>query len=476
MIDLSKPLSEEDLETNEAKEIFRDFFGIFLGKNRGIEEKVEQLKVIYETPVAVAEQPRVEVIESVVQVEKKGDFLSEPGNGESSRIEIIERPVIGRELNLHSITQYLQNNQVVGEEANGILATLSLANGIHVILEGDSGSGKSYLMKTVLGLFDGVYEIGLSSEQAIWRQADEINGSKILYVPELQKAVADKKNKVSGMIEFLKSLGEGKDPTRKVTNSDRTGVDTYRIEAEGKVFATTIATENDFKYDRELQRRFLILETDNSREHIDAIIRDKVSRRMIVGVGDDRASLEASLSERIEHIRRAENIHVINPFLGYLETTFPRVNKTQAYLDHYLNLFEAIGKFFSPDRRKLEVDDKSYVVLNLEDVFNGFQMYHPHFLRTLRSFNGDVEFNQEEPNWADCFRQGIYDIRLGEVGIRNGNQETLLREYPRIVDEWIYSQIEGSCIYTPDYKTGEVIEIADLAADKSRLLPAPTTY
>ena len=207
-------------------------------------------------------------------------------------------------------------------------------------------------MNNILKLFnqEEIYELQLASKQAVWQQTDQINSSKILYLPELQKAMANGNSKSASIIELIKNITEGKDAKRIVTNARRDGVDSYTIES-GKIIVSTIAKENDFKYDRETQRRFLILETDSSKEHIKDIIDSKVSRQINVDMTNHKQEIEDSIKERVEYVGSLKNVHVLNPFIGYIKNAFPLVDKTQSYLDHYLNIFSAWGKFFSPERK-----------------------------------------------------------------------------------------------------------------------------
>jgi len=405
--------------------------------------------------------------ETVVEEPTSGEF--NPFERKEPKLEDVVRkidvsttiPTFDYKLTPYTITKYLRSNKVVGEEANAALITVAIANGMHVLLEGDSGSGKSFVMENILEVFDGVYKLGLGSGQSIWYEADEINGNQVLFMPELQKAVADNKSKVSGVIELMKNLGEGKDASRTVTNKSRDGTETYTINS-GITIASTIAKENKFKYDRETQRRFLILETDQSNEHIGAIVQDKVSRKMNIDISDTKETIEKRLSERIQYVKDMEDVYVMNPFIGYLQEAFPIMKKVQSYLDHYLDLFDGWGKFFSPERESFEVAGKTFVMLNLEDVYNVFSMYHSHFMRTIQSFNGDEDIPQFEPDWVECFKQGVYAAGE-ELSVKlNGTEIKVGEQYPELVEEWVNNQLFGSKVYTTDYKTGENIEIADL--------------
>ncbi|MFT4303799.1 MAG: hypothetical protein ACMXYG_04480 [Candidatus Woesearchaeota archaeon] len=371
---------------------------------------------------------------------------------------------ISLELSPYSITAYMRNNKVVGEEANASLITVALANKKHIILEGESGTGKSYVMKTILGLFDGVYELGLASGQAIWYQTEQINDSKIIYLPELQKVVADKSNKVNGIIEFMKNLGEGKDAVKVTTNNKRDGVDTYTI-SSGRTMVSTIAKENSFNYDRELQRRFLILETDNSPEHIQQILDDKIQRKVNIDVSNGKKDLEHALIERVNYVMSvASDFNVINPFLDYMKSFFPITSKVQSYIDHYFDLFDSFGKFFSPSREIINIDGNNFVILNLEDVVNVYNMYHSSFIKTLESFNDDDSLDKflvDKPNWTECYKVGLDCLRKLTISYDN-EIVNLVEAYPDSIDSWINNQVLDGKIYVTDYISGESIVVADL--------------
>jgi hypothetical protein len=437
---------------------------------RVIDEPTEQIKTNEDfSEQTIETKSKVDGLGQILSSLTKSQRLDVEDHGENmAELEIpriITSDDIGKTIDAkitpYTIVRHLKNNRVVGEEANACLITIALANSMHTILEGYSGSGKNYVMDKILQLFNGKYELQLTSGQAVWYHADDINKSSILYLPELQKAVADRGNKTSGVIELMKSLGEGKDATRVVTNKDRTGVDTYVIKA-GKTIASTIAHENNFKYDRELQRRFLILETDNTPEHIEEIIKDKVSRKMIVDVSGTKEYVQRQLAERIEYTRGLENIRILNPFINYMQETFPVINKTQSYMDHYLELFEAWGKFFSPEREKIEIDDTTFVMLNIEDVYNVFQMYNPHFMRIMQSFNEDQEIPCFKPNWAECVRQGFQSAQDQLTILTDNGEINIGKNYPTLIEQWKRNQVYGSKVFIEDYKTGNNIEIADL--------------
>ena len=322
-------------------------------------------------------------------------------------------------------------------------------------------------MNNILKLFnqEEIYELQLASKQAVWQQTDQINSSKILYLPELQKAMANGNSKSASIIELIKNITEGKDAKRIVTNARRDGVDSYTIES-GKIIVSTIAKENDFKYDRETQRRFLILETDSSKEHIKDIIDSKVSRQINVDMTNHKQEIEDSIKERVEYVGSLKNVHVLNPFIGYIKNAFPLVDKTQSYLDHYLNIFSAWGKFFSPERKSFTVNNEKFVLLNLEDVYNVFTIYQPHFMRTIRSFNEGVEIPDFYPNWSECYKEGVKAAKESLNILLDEGTVNIGKNFETLIGDWNNEQVKDGKVYVVDYKTGTKKIIADLSYEK----------
>ncbi|MBI5390303.1 hypothetical protein HZB02_02345 [Candidatus Woesearchaeota archaeon] len=376
--------------------------------------------------------------------------------------EVLQPPSVSPAISPYDLTQYLRNCSVVGEEANGILLTVSLSSGMHTILEGESGSGKSHLMQAVLSLFpkSEVCTVEQVSGQAIWHFADQLNQARIVYFPELQKVVADRNRKHAGIVELMKSIAEGKDASRMVTNTSHDGVDTYCISKE-KTLVATLATENDFVYDREFQRRFLFLNTDASPQHIREIIDHKVTDRIAATLSSRYDPLEERLSSRVTELGHRDDLYVLNPFLPYLRRSFPNSSKTQAYLEHYLNLFEAWGKFFHDDHQQISLYGKTFVLLNLEDVYHVYSAYHDSFLRTLESFSGEQALHFS-PDWKTCFLEGV-SVANTLISVGDGTDRSVLgQEYPQLIAAWRDAQMEGSSIYARSYSTGERFILADL--------------
>ncbi|MFC1704977.1 hypothetical protein ACFLZ6_01460, partial [Nanoarchaeota archaeon] len=177
--------------------------------------------------------------------------------------------------NLYDVVKYFRNKGVVGEEGLGVAITLALINRASFGVEGYSGSGKTFITDKLIELVeDKVYRIGQASKMAVFGEVDKINGSEIIYIPELQKAMRDRN---SPIIEVIKDLTEGKDATRVVTKRGGKGTEEYRIKS-GVSVIYTLALENHFKKDEESSRRLIRFRTDSSTEHLNEIHGDKARK------------------------------------------------------------------------------------------------------------------------------------------------------------------------------------------------------
>jgi hypothetical protein len=370
-------------------------------------------------------------------------------------------------LTLYDIRRYFKNSGVVGEESLSIAITLAVINGISFGVEGFSGSGKTFVVDKLIDLLpdEWVYRCELSSKMAVFYDAEKINGHKIIYIPELQKAMNDKK---SPILEVIKNLTEGKEAKRTVTNSDRNGTRDYTIDKKEIIY--TLALENYLKKDEETARRMMILQTDSSKEHLDEIHEYKARKRFIIDPDvKNTESLKLRIREHIAAIAETENIRVFDPCSNYFKELIPKTQKSVGYIDHYYNLVDACVKFHLNSRETFEHDGARYIVANVEDHYNVFQMYFREFMKVLKSFADRMPQGQEkedaleelievkEPSWADCLESSRK--LLFEDQSMNGIREA----FPNLPDKWYARQIKDGKIYVTDLKTGKDTSIAEIS-------------
>lgn len=248
---------------------------------------------------------------------------------------------------------------LVGEEQNAVLQTLAAAHGMSFGIEGSSGSGKSYAVNLLMELLpkDRVYSMELSSRTAEMYNCDEINQARIIYIPELQKAIRG--NPMA--LEVVKNLTEGRDAVRRV----KAGAATLEQRIEGnKSVIYTLATENLTKKDAELTRRFFTLYTDDSEEQT-----ARIMEYLALGQFRTRTAEEKNTINNVrKHIETCMDLSAdfVNPFAAYSVADIPKTVEMRSKVKHYLNLVNASARFNYHSRHC--ADNEIYV--SMEDVFN----------------------------------------------------------------------------------------------------------
>lgn len=384
-------------------------------------------------------------------------------------------------ISLYDVVKYFKNKGVVGEENLAVATTLALINKSPFGVEGYSGSGKTYITDKLIELIsDKVYKVGLSSNQAIFRESERINEKEIIYIPELQKAM---KKKDSPIIEVIKDLTEGQDSTRIVTKNGGNGTVEYKIK-KGICIVYTLALENKFKKDPETSRRFIRFRTDSSPEHIDEIHDDKARRRYNISTSEqDKEDLELRLKTHLNNCMQLDDTKIIDPFSDYISSLIPRTQKSIGYVDHYYSLLDASAKFHADQRNQFRVEGQRYLLINLEDHYIVFQVYFNEFIKTLKEFSqqneplkqgslrnemqekeiAELEYfeKMQQPDWYLCFREGV-EVMQTEPGLQKLAGNTAW------IKEWGDKQVHQGKLKTLDYLTGREVVIVDELATSSR--------
>ena len=403
-------------------------------------------------------------IDTVVQPEKISHAVNVPPREPKVKAEEIEAVFCEprKTPTLYDIVQYYVMEDVIDEESLSAAITLAAVGGISFGVEGFSGSGKTHIVDRLMRLIprEWVYKIELSSKTAVFYEADAINRCRIVYIPELQKAMQDKK---SPIIEVIKNLTEGKDASRIVTRSDKTGSIEYSIK-KGKSVIYTLALENYFKKDEESSRRLMRLQTDSSQEHLALIHEQKARQRFTLGVDTKKAErLKKRLTEHLQEVAGRGNLRVIDPCSEYFRDLIPKTQKSVGYVDHYYHLVDACARWHYRDRESFSVNGTTYIIANVEDHFNVFEMYFREFTKTLRDFAERMADGEEKaraleelvevrnPNWNECLDRA-YEVLQSEPSL------ALLRESsPALADRWKQLQLTHGDLATLDYKTGQIL-------------------
>jgi energy-coupling factor transporter ATP-binding protein EcfA2 len=164
----------------------------------------------------------------------------------------------------HLLDRYLQDisKVYVGREEEILLLRILMElrktdEGICIYIIGESGEGKSTLVKTILYTInpeDVIYYTDISPMAL--KNLKEINLShKVFYFSE-GDAIEDK----NGLVYHIRSaISEGEIKSITATREGKAGVEENRIETKGTIFLTT--NEKIYK-DRELDRRSIVIRLD----------------------------------------------------------------------------------------------------------------------------------------------------------------------------------------------------------------------
>ncbi|MBU1854483.1 MAG: ATP-binding protein [Nanoarchaeota archaeon] len=359
-------------------------------------------------------------------------------------------------LTLHDLVKHYKNKEIVGEESLVCAMTLAAINNSSFGVEGFSGSGKTYIVDKLIELLPDVYKIQQSSELAIFNIAEKINGSKYIYIPELQKAMQNRK---SPIIEVIKDLTEGKDSNRIVTRRKGSGVKEFSIKS-GVTIIYTLAVENYFKKDEESSRRLIRLRTDASETHLEEIHEYKAKKRYSIRESEEnKKALENKVKEHLRECIEMDDVRLIDPFSNQIMNMIPKTQKSVGYIDHYYSLLDGSAKFNFNNRKKANIDGKTYLLVNLEDHYNVYQIYFKEFIQTLKDLENEDEnltteyASIQEPEWVSFFCSGDNILR------ESSQLEQLRLKIPSIVDEWYNSQVCNGILEISTYYEQDKIMI-----------------
>ena len=344
--------------------------------------------------------------------------------------------------NIGDLLDFYSSRGLVGEERVAILQTLGSIRKLCFGIEGASGSGKSFTADLLMELLpkEYVYRIELSSNTAEVYNAEEINRAKIIYVPELQKAL-NSKNPI--MVEVLKNLTEGRDVLRRVRDQEKKRNITLHIEAD-KGIIYTLALENDLKKDVELSRRVFQLTTDSSEEQnyrvIDNIVEEEYNH-------SDKGRDFTELKQHIRSCVLLPEIEYVNPFSRALMDVIPLTVKARSFVKHYLNLIQGSALFHHKER----VHETGNIFVNLEDFFLVHSLYNRMFSKSLDGGAKEAGAGGEEEGAEASKGKEITDWR----GVWNIGSMTMLEFYPDVLERWQKSNIKDGKITAYDATIGE---------------------
>ena len=400
MTDDLPELNYDSLQSESGRKLHRRIFGDSISRDYAPRNNVSRLPPIPPPPRKYAQRP----LELLVREEQSKYQPS-----------------------LTKVVDFFYDQNVVDEEQTGILAMLAAIHGLHIGIEGPAGSGKSHVVRAMQPLLpqEQVYVLQLATDKAVFYDAGRINKARFIIAPELQKPVKDRNGST---IEVLKDLGEGKDAERIVTRSNGQ-VYHQVIYAKGKVIIYTLATENAFKKDAELGRRFVALYTDTSPQHIQNVLEESAARRL-KGKQERKLSPEEtqSLQNYVRYLIMLQGLEFRDPFALFMRQYIPQIPRAVSFVNHYDNFLNAMAKFHSNSRLR----QGRYVFLSLEDHFLLFSLYHENFLENLSAIAREedkvvIRKVERDVNWQACLEAGV---------------QMMHSHYPNLALSWLEKQLQ----------------------------------
>ncbi len=463
-------------------------------KPRFKQETITQIKKVYvpiDGPENSKQSPAKKSLDTAVRESEKkscadtGDSFPEfpsdasanknSGNAETPEMPVIEvkDPPAAKAKNiirpsgnlftptLYDLTSYfklpfIKNNRpmmIKNEEDVSLLISLAYIQKISFGIEGYAGSAKTDLMDLLLKLVncdDKFYILTSASDKSLYYDQKEINSKSWFYVTEMQKCM--------NLVEIWKSLAEGKEATHRV----KLGNNLMKIVLAPKPVCFTKAYDNRWELDRELRRRFMIVDSTTTPDENEEIVKDIFSNcHKVLKATNKEQDLVDSLKTHLERLYQKQDLLYFDPYADCLAEVLPTRNKrVKSYVNHYLGLLQACAKFHLDERTQFKHGNKTYVVLNLADHLNVFRAYHADFTNVLKHFDDEnaddfTPYETVKVDWEKWAKAGL-DL------MKNHEDAKIIRKVaPDFVDKWQSKQEKSGAMYVLDYKTGNDIKIAD---------------
>ncbi|MFH1400189.1 MAG: hypothetical protein ABIH41_01595 [Nanoarchaeota archaeon] len=364
---------------------------------------------------------------------------------------------VSREHRLDDILRYCDAGGVVGETKLKVLGAYALVQRMHTLFQGASSSGKSSLLRRLVGLLDDDKVVGLDamSNTALHRAAGYLDG-KVLCISEWQKAMHN-----PFLADVIKSITEGQDMPRLVTEPDLT-VRLYHLPSNVTVFSSLDPNDeaalpaNLRERLPALKRRMLRLRTDESDEQTRHVLEDRAASRM---VGSPAQVSDPSVAALRSHVRSASSIRraVCDPFAQYMLDVFPSSSPiVRGYAEKYCGLVDASVKFNFPERVAAK-GGQPVLFAALEDYFIVHSLFYDDFLWSIEDMDGsakvlmDVEhLSSSKVDW-----QGAFDAGL----------DVMRSRHPDVARRWVEAQSQEGEVLAYDASSRRRVPVASVAPD-----------
>lgn len=301
--------------------------------------------------------------------------------------------------------EHIKNIGLVGEEEKGmllffILLTRMFKEPLHALVQGKSGSGKTYLLKKIASLIPKAH-IRITTaltENTLYHSLKDFWKHTILLIEDLDGAF----NALLPLREMMSNQSISKLSTEKDLKTGNFGP--KELYVEGPVCVAG-ATTKDRIYEDNANRSFLI-QVNETGEHQERVL--EYQRKEIAGL------LDKSKEKYTQTLLKTAQLHlqpleIVIPFgedLRIPEHVFKKL-RTNA---HYLTLIKAIAFWHQRQRSILSKPDGTpYIEATLDDVEWANKLSKEVLLRKSDELNGALRgFFENLKDWLKANRQEYF--------------------------------------------------------------------
>ncbi len=288
---------------------------------------------------------------------------------------------------LYDLTRYFHNvrnkdgvlNPILGEDELALSACLSyLLEDNNFVIKAYSGTGKTVIMDAIFNLLPEEFYYALEhlSETAVWYDAEKINRSRFVAIPEAQKLP-------EAVIEVVKTWGDGRTAFRKRT--DVTIGDTVETKLHPKYVFMCVAVENTkgaAYFDAELERRCMIMHTNPTVEQTERVLKHKLLHSAL-----PRADLTTMTDEEIEGLKKhvlnaivarddEDALHMKNPCAPFLYEAIPSAFPvSRSKVQYLLRVINAVARFYPDEILRVDKDGVKYGLVTPKHNWLGLRIY-----------------------------------------------------------------------------------------------------
>ena len=301
---------------------------------------------------------------------------------------------------------------ILGEDSLALTASISyLLDDTNFCIKAYSGTGKTVLMDAIVNLLpkNYVHVIEQLSETAVWYDAEKINKSRFIIIPEAQKLPEP-------VMEVIKTWADGRSAIRKRTDITTAHKIPIMQKLNSKFVLMAVAVENDkgsAMFDAELERRCMIMHTNPTVKQTERVIKHKLlhsavpQQTMSTMTDSEINKLKAHIKRVIRERDQDSSTIMKNPCAPFLfeaiPTAFPVSRSKVQYL---LKLINAIARFYPQEIVKYNKGGVTYGLVSPKHNWLGLRIY-------LNSF---VEECLHMPSHGTDILKLFPDTRLDKFG------------------------------------------------------------